>query len=167
MASLCSFTLFIWFQYVSTSLCYHKFILQVWGDKKALCIQDHGDKNLHKGPLHEFSLCGRAAKGELLVPKNGHWVLLPSIVSLIQILFRGTQNVPKETGISSKGYNYFYSIRWYIRDNIYKILTNKIYWYLMTKLPNTLCNKVLSKFIIITNDLTSSKVSQRYNVLVI
>ena len=37
----------------------------------------------------------------------------------------------------------------------------------MTKLPNTLCNKVLSKLIIITNHLTSSKVSERYNVLVI
>ena len=33
----------------------------------------------------------------------------------------------------------------------------------MTNLPNTLCNKVLSKLIIITNDLTSSKVSERYN----
>lgn len=37
----------------------------------------------------------------------------------------------------------------------------------MTKLPNTLCNKVLSKLIIITNDLTRSKVSERHNVLVI
>ena len=36
----------------------------------------------------------------------------------------------------------------------------------MTKLPNTLCNKVLSKLIIITNDLTRSKVSKRHNVLV-